>query len=895
MNNTKDKESSIPQNLNKFSIQDLYTFKEDLLQSLKKYRIEMSSKIKDEYYKCQELVSEVNKKIELFDKNNLQFLTKLNFIEEKDKILEKIKTVEKDIKNSIMVQEIHLNTCQKELSKSIYKYDKAISDNLLVPALIGPGCQFSSLKGYILNNKQEISNFFSASKQREVEYKDFKDRINTFLSQMNIKTNIIRNNIEKSVNSKVAEFENKFGNDLDDIKDKCEDLNSAVFQNKQKFYILENRIADIYEKFENIKTNNDNGKKENDFVTFNSNISTNNNNNDDEIKKDIKSINKNLNKIANMISEKNSNSPNNSKKKTKKGNNIIVSPKKNFILNNSKKTNNINIVKELNDMLINLIKQIPQDKKTPINLPNPNFKTNNNDNNTLNTSINNNNFSRNNTIRRSIRKQLNHDINDNCPSLFNNREINSCLKEYIDGKITAEDIKFDPKNLHEARNNININYNFDRKDSKNTKRRYTFRCKEKIPEINLPKKSLKIAQENDINIFGQKKLLLKHESMPNTLLILSDENTIKTPERSLSKKHNSIKLSELIGNIDNKKNLKFEEETTSKIDIIKQNNDLINLKIKNDKKNNNFEIIENYSLTFNNHIDIEQKGQKIYEKMETEIDDNNNNSIKNKIEDNKNVVIKEYKSKPKIIINNLNISDRPIEIKQKFRSFSKDVNITEKSRNNENNTINNTFQKKLINDIHVTASINAIVPEDKKTLKQNDSIKVINKKEQKILNNKRTILFSNINKNNPTPKINQMINSKSPKINFKNSSSSKKEHQPKIKNLLTLRNDQNGYYGSSDNMRLTANSDESNDLYLDKDIINNLRYVKDENLIDEPLIISSKNTFLVDKRKTMIENKLYELEFFTKKKLDELVKEIKNFIPIHFNAYIKDYSVVKYK
>ena len=65
MNNTIDKESSIPQNLNKFSIQDLYTFKEDLLQSLKKYRIEMSSKIKDEYYKCQELVSEVNKKIEL--------------------------------------------------------------------------------------------------------------------------------------------------------------------------------------------------------------------------------------------------------------------------------------------------------------------------------------------------------------------------------------------------------------------------------------------------------------------------------------------------------------------------------------------------------------------------------------------------------------------------------------------------------------------------------------------------------------------------------------------------------------------------------------------------------------------------------------------------------------
>ena len=44
----------------------------------------------------------------------------------------------------------------------------------------------------------------------------------------------------------------------------------------------------------------------------------------------------------------------------------------------------------------------------------------------------------------------------------------------------------------------------------------------------------------------------------------------------------------------------------------------------------------------------------------------------------------------------------------------------------------------------------------------------------------------------------------------------------------------------------------------------------------------------VDNIKGTLENKLIELEYFTKKKFDELVREIKNFIPIHFNSYVRE-------
>ena len=77
------------------------------------------------------------------------------------------------------------------------------------------------------------------------------------------------------------------------------------------------------------------------------------------------------------------------------------------------------------------------------------------------------------------------------------------------------------------------------------------------------------------------------------------------------------------------------------------------------------------------------------------------------------------------------------------------------------------------------------------------------------------------------------------------------------------------------------------EIFINKDTIKTLNYCRDENIIDKPLIINQTD-FRVDNVKGSLENKILELEYFTKRKLDELVKEIKNFIPIHFNAYLRE-------
>jgi hypothetical protein len=76
-----------------------------------------------------------------------------------------------------------------------------------------------------------------------------------------------------------------------------------------------------------------------------------------------------------------------------------------------------------------------------------------------------------------------------------------------------------------------------------------------------------------------------------------------------------------------------------------------------------------------------------------------------------------------------------------------------------------------------------------------------------------------------------------------------------------------------------------------KNILKKIAFIRDEQIIDKPLLCNQEN-FEVSRSAGDLEKKLLHLEFFVKKKFDELVKEIKIFIPIHFNSYTRDYNII---
>ena len=387
-------------------------------------------------------------------------------------------------------------------------------------------------------------------------------------------------------------------------------------------------------------------------------------------------------------------------------------------------------------------------------------------------------------------------------------------------------------------------------------------------------------------------------SMGNAQLINEEKNEdIIKHSLSIKKSLNSnINNSININNSNFNNNNNMNNRNSNNNNISNNNNTNVNNISINISSNNHNNIL----LNVNDNNQIENKSivmDDVYKNRESIKNSFNNNSIKKITEkaskdktNNKNESIKQTMS-----LSSLNsIDDDEIISNKKNKESEKMINT--KISKNENFT---QSKIELITQPSKT-EINNIKKEDPNKNKNNFSIESRNLTFQSSekLNNKNLCLTTNT-----SIEINE--NKKERKMTFRN----KLKEQP----LKLMNIEENNYNNKPINNLKLAHSNLLNYQNLnlnhkDKEHINSIyktqrnlsskikkkfssgfELIPDEDIIDMPLL--KKENLEIDKNKNKLEKRIIELEFFTKKKFDELVKEIKNFIPIHFNSYVKNYII----
>ena len=98
------------------SLREFILFKEEFLKYLGQLKKEVNENISKKHKEFDLFIEKTSNTISSYnDNNNNNFLTKLNFIEEKNEIFSYIKKIETDFNNKMMVNKINLMTCQKDL------------------------------------------------------------------------------------------------------------------------------------------------------------------------------------------------------------------------------------------------------------------------------------------------------------------------------------------------------------------------------------------------------------------------------------------------------------------------------------------------------------------------------------------------------------------------------------------------------------------------------------------------------------------------------------------------------------------------------------------------------------------------------------------------------------
>ena len=916
------------------TMHDLISFKEDLLKELRLYKSKTTTNINNEFEKYLALIEKNNNKMNFIEREKSTFVQKPDYIQDKNNIFLEISNKHTELKKQIMVEDVQITTIKKDLEEIVYKYDKTIIDNLQIPGLVGNSCRFPNLKEYILSNKDEMTNAIMANKQISMEFKSFKKKTEITLNQINEKVKSQEYRYSNLLNTKFNELKDKFDGLYEALNEKINNLTmqvnvEAIDKNKEieniKKLIFDNKKKMI-EKNEMIK--------EEFFVEI------------DDIKKRFHKIKKNIVNLTNLLAGKSNGL--NKQMVIKNFNHMMKNLYKDFdkinlensegneTINENKPEPSINInnnKKHFQNKLLlgkSLFSKAPKAIKPSASSSIKDYiegKISAIDANKKKQSIK---LNKKNILEfnRGTNKDL---LSKNIINIFNNQKIM-------------------PRMSLATNNNFNLMKDIRSSFSENKKNseKEIYKKRSSVKLI-LEKKSSKTLLKNlDININENNNNINSKNTIKNNDEIINEED---------SNKHNSTDSSRINEKNDKMKTRNSKYNNSIKTDFVRKNNNkkiddnssYITSSSKTESIDNSKSIYNNINNTINNTNNINNTIDNTNNEIENQnlnTSSNNTNYQNNKIKsfnDNKinyNQGINNYYEKT---VNNI-IQNTNFSICKEINKINNDVNKTNLSANEKIeqrerslNKIKQNSNISLKKNININSLTNRINNNNNKynilTLnnnntninynpkKKNEMVQISPSSIDKVNKGMLQTVNTNFRKNNSPFNTKNNFDSKylnyiSKTIVFQNqdlmikttrnkgSNNNIKINQEKDiafssydgqKNKIDfINNEMKGYKSDKKDIDAKNKYDNKNekDIYLDNDVFKKIRFIKDEKIIDKPLLLDG-DIFKISQNKGSLENKIIELEYFTKKKFDELVKEIKTFIPIHFNSHLKDYSFKK--
>ena len=934
------------------TLRDLMLFKEEVLKEMKIYQNKIDISISNNYEKCSQLLEASNKKLYNYETDKALFMKQIEFIEEKNKFLSVIDEKNNEIKNQLMVTDLHLKTCQKDIDNATFKYDKVIIDHLLIPSMVGIGCKFPYLKEYINDIQGQIN--MANINIRKNENNLTANKINTEgqIRNLNTKVKNLEYESKQFTNEKAILLDKKFSEMFESLSNQLTTATTEYVKSKYElkdkvseakavasFLIEENRKINIktITEFEKIKKNFTKMKKTivelSSLLTaggsytgtgkFNKNIANNRQQiiqnfnsmiidlmkdvtkgNSSEFHNELNNVlfptKKNVGSLVKQYIKGKINADDtkfdDKAKKSKKALNKKTTTAVIFIKNSTKKVNSIPKNEDLNLKL-----------NSDLNNTGTNYnKFNRFASFEIKDVVSKNNLATNNNNFEIIQKRNKLSNNKSSSKIHVIKEENNNISKSF-GDSFSDDSEED--NLNVKLNNNNLAYNtFTSKNIEDILNSDSYK-KDK-------RKFFRAATSNYDNKFFNVKF--NNNSVEKfKLLQKAQENAKKKNyETKKSSRNESITTP-------NKSKREYNNEDKDKVNINKNEDKSININNINSANSVNKNKVEDKSFIPN--LDVMKHLENI--KIENNIKNNineviNKNKIDNKTQTQNIEFIKMLENRT--IENNENSSKN---------EKNKDINDNKNNKFKQDNTINSNSDKNMEQNKNITKKEEEkdISSQKNNTIINNNNSSPISIRSKNIINMKSNIQKNQAIQNNINSKFSKKPNY-SPESNFikynKNITNTKKTNNVKKENLISQTENLNtnnnilttsNQYHTHENINNYKNSTLSavnkkrplsimsscqtrpiskyklknrfnifnEDIFINKNMINKINYCRDEDIIDKPLLINQTD-FKVDNLKGSLENKLMELEYFTKRKLDELVREIKNFIPIHFNAYLKE-------
>ena len=201
--------------------------------------------------------------------------------------------------DTIIAHDIRIKNLNKDLEDVKFKYDREITQNLMLPGFIGASCRFKTISEYLLFNIDDITKLKMEKELMKKEEKELKTKLDSMLKNT---LNLVDNSVARSylyTDNKQKDIENELNNKYKEFNDKIMEMKAATLSNekfvKEELVKITKLASDLNYLNENVEAVLD--KKLSELKLIINELK----NKVDKINNEVKKNHKNIDNINNMI------------------------------------------------------------------------------------------------------------------------------------------------------------------------------------------------------------------------------------------------------------------------------------------------------------------------------------------------------------------------------------------------------------------------------------------------------------------------------------------------------------------------------------------------------------------------------------------------------------------
>lgn len=156
------------------SIDDFNNFKDEILKKIRDLETKLTNKISNKELILNTDYQTFTSKINLLMNNNKEMISTLISQKLNLQKISELESFRNKVDSMLITHEIRIKKNIEEIEKIKTKYDKIVSDNLLVSGYIGNSCQFRNLSEYLNFNIAEVSRLKMERDQFKKDIKELK-------------------------------------------------------------------------------------------------------------------------------------------------------------------------------------------------------------------------------------------------------------------------------------------------------------------------------------------------------------------------------------------------------------------------------------------------------------------------------------------------------------------------------------------------------------------------------------------------------------------------------------------------------------------------------------------------------------------------------------------------